>query len=510
MPSRTSTFAGVTTLAAAVLSVAGCAVARPRSTNPAAVRHALLISVDGMHGIDLALHLKDHPDSTLASLARRGVVYSNARQPLLGDSSPGLLSIATGGSPYSTGIVYSPTYDRTLSPPGSDCKTRGTVLYIDEKSVRDFGREDSGGGIDPDKLPRDPERGCTPVYPHQLQRVNNIFEVVKQAGGRTAWIDQHLMYSDMLRGPSGAGLDDNFVLEANRFRKSLDAATGQDKGRVQALLNQIRGYDSSGKNKVGVPMLFGLGFISVGVMQKVEGYEDGGAIARPGLAQSIGFVDQQLARIVGELKSQGLYDSTLIVLTAKHGQSPIEVRQRRVIDRNLIRDAVNGVQPGLLAQGSLDTIAILWLKDRSKTSAVVAALRAKLQEAGIYKIFAGEELKLLLDPNDPRTPDLIVQPMPGTFYADGVETPATKALLAEHGGMLDEDTLVPLLVSLPGGAGQMVRSPVQTSQIAPTVLVALGLDPDSLEAVRKEYTAPLPGLAGPLLLGTATPHPTKP
>jgi arylsulfatase A-like enzyme len=100
--------------------------------------------------------------------------------------------------------------------------------------------------------------------------------------------------------------------------------------------------------------------------------------------------------------------------------------------------------------------------------------------------------------------------MPGTFYADGIKTPATQALLAEHGGMLDEDTLVPLLVSLPGGDGRVVRSPVHSSQIAPTVLAALGLDPDSLDAVRKEYTAPLPGLAGPLLPGTTTLHPTRP
>src|ERR1700687_3275409 len=187
--------AAVTTLSAAL--IAGCAGVRTSSQVAPGAARAIRVGVDGMHGIDLALYVKAHPDGNLAVLTRRGVTYTNARQPLLGDSSPGLLSIATGGSPYSTGIVYSPTYDRTLSPRGSDCKTRGTVLYIDEKSVRDFSREDSGGGIDPDALPRDPDRGCTPVYPHQLQRVNNIFEVVKQAGGRTAWIDQHLMYSDM-------------------------------------------------------------------------------------------------------------------------------------------------------------------------------------------------------------------------------------------------------------------------------------------------------------------------
>lgn len=478
-------------LAAAMSS--GCAtIGLPAAAVPRAER-AILVSVDGMHGADVALYAAKHPGSTIAGLMRRGVTYGSARQPLLGDSSPGLLSISTGGSPYATGILYSPTYDRNLSPRGSD-SGRGTVVYIDEKAVYDFTREDSGGGIDPAKLPRDPDRGCAPVYPHQLQRVNNIFEVVRRSGGRTAWIDQHLTYSDMLRGPSGKGLDDEFVLEANTFRKTLAAAAGQDARRVDALLNQIRGYDSRGRERVGVPKLFGLGLIAVGAMQKMEGYEDGGATPSPGLAKAIEFVDQQMGRIVAELKAQNLYDTTIIVLTSKHGQSPMDSRQRRVVDRNVIRNAVNGVAPGLLAQASLDSIAILWLHDSSKTQAVVTALRARQQEAGILKIHAGEELKLLLDPLDPRTPDIIVQPMPGTFYADNIDSPATRALLAEHGGMLDEDTVVPLVVSAPGVGGRLVRSPVLTSQIAPTVLAALGLDPNSLQAVRLEHTAVLPGL----------------
>ena len=218
-------------LAAIALLAAGCA-GLPSVGSPAAPKaeRVMIISVDGMHAIDLALEAKRNPGGNLAGLMRRGVTYTQARQPLLGDSSPGLLSIATGGSPYSTGIVYSPTYDRTLSPRGSDCTTRGTVLYIDEKSVFDFSKEDSGGGIDASKLPRDPSRGCAPVYPWQLQRVNNIFEVVKESGGRTAWIDQHLMYSNMLYGPSGRGLDDDFVLEGNAFRKTFEAASGGTSG----------------------------------------------------------------------------------------------------------------------------------------------------------------------------------------------------------------------------------------------------------------------------------------
>jgi hypothetical protein len=37
-----------------------------------------------------------------------------------------------------------------------------------------------------------------------------------------------------------------------------------------------------------------------------------------------------------------------------------------------------------------------------------------------------------------------------------------------------------------------VTSPVETTQIAPTILRLLGLDPNQLKAVQKEHTAALP------------------
>ena len=42
------------------------------------------------------------------------------------------------------------------------------------------------------------------------------------------------------------------------------------------------------------------------------------------LQNEIAFVDASVGRMVAELKKQGLYDSTLIVVTAKHGQSPVD------------------------------------------------------------------------------------------------------------------------------------------------------------------------------------------
>jgi hypothetical protein len=71
---------------------------------------------------------------------------------------------------------------------------------------------DAGGGINPAKLPLDPARGCVPVYPHTILRVNTIFEIVHFAGMRTAWIDKHPSY-EMVNGPSGVGVDDIFMPE---------------------------------------------------------------------------------------------------------------------------------------------------------------------------------------------------------------------------------------------------------------------------------------------------------
>jgi arylsulfatase A-like enzyme len=51
-----------------------------------------------------------------------------------------------------------------------------------------------------------------------------------------------------------------------------------------------------------------------------------------------------------------------------------------------------------------------------------------------------------------------------------------------------------ILVSNPGFAPKTVGSFVETRQVAPTILQALGLDPHKLDAVRKEGTQVLPGL----------------
>jgi hypothetical protein len=91
-------------------------------------------------------------------------------------------------------------------------------------------------------------------------------------------------------------------------------------------------------------------------------------------------------------------------------------------------------------------------------------------------------------PNDPRTPDIIVVPNVGVIYT------GSSKKLAEHGGFAHDDTNVMMLVSNPYFKANTVTLPVETRQIAPTVLAALGFNPQMLNAVQAEGTQVLPGL----------------
>ena len=74
------------------------------------VAHVLLISIDGMHQVDLARFIAGNPRSHLAGLAATAIEYTNAWVNRLdgtptnpSDSFPGLLALTTGGSSPTTG-----------------------------------------------------------------------------------------------------------------------------------------------------------------------------------------------------------------------------------------------------------------------------------------------------------------------------------------------------------------------------------------------------------------------
>jgi hypothetical protein len=445
-----------------------------------------------MHSLDLANLIKDRPESALAKLSQHALTYSNASTSFPSNSWPGLLSMVSGGSPNVTGVIFENSYDRSLSPPASDCSKIGTTVIFDSSIDRNRDAVDGGGGIDPAKLPRDPKKGCAPVFPHNFIRVNTIFEVIKRSGGRTAWSDKHPAY-DFVNGPSGTGVDDLFTPEVRSFR-GLKNVESYDDLKVAAILNEINGNDHAGTGEVGVPAIFGMNFQAISVAQKTAdgGYLDGSGRLSPTLEDALVHMDQSLGKIMARLQERNLLDSTLVVVTAKHGDSPIDPAKLKHANLELIPRTVTAVHEGLLAGLEQDgSVALLWLSDQDRTADVVNALRKIQEEAGIQEIYSGESLKLLFnDPkSDTRVPDIIIQPTPGQIYVDNGST-----FIAEHGGNANADRNVPLLIYHPRFSRQEIKFPVQTSQIAPSILKALGLNPLSLDAVRIEKTPLLPGL----------------
>ncbi len=91
----------------------------PALAATAPYQHVLLISVDGMHGIDLQNFIGDpaHATSTLAALSRRGIVYQNAYTTAPSDSFPGMIAQVTGATPLTADVFYDDSYDAAISRP---------------------------------------------------------------------------------------------------------------------------------------------------------------------------------------------------------------------------------------------------------------------------------------------------------------------------------------------------------------------------------------------------------
>ncbi len=517
------------TLAVAILFFAGVAQAASESN----IKHVLLISVDGLHALDVANYVQSHPNSALAQLSRSGITYSNARTPANSDSFPGLMALVTGGSPVTSGLFYDVSYSRDIfDPTNTTCSGGAGNTMVFDESIDVYNPQNvSLNVIDPTKLPRVLDHGaCVPLWPHQAIRTNTIFEVVKAAGGHTAWADKHPAY-DWVNGPSGNGVDDLYTPEITNVG-GLDATVSvvctvqNDYKKVQAILNEIHGLKHDGTPGPGVPAVFGMNFQAVSVGQKLSkdnfdgscasdtgvlngqpgGYRDGSGTPTAVLNYGLEKTDQALASMIQALKSQGIYESTLFIVSAKHGQSPIN--PVKVNKPGHFSDLVaalpdGGTNPAALVIANAaacstgpcgfvqdDDIALLWLPDQSQVPAVAAYLNANANALFIDEVMAGNEIKLKFnDPNhDSRTPDILVQPIYGTIY-----TGSTKKN-AEHGGFSFGDTHVGLIVSNPSLKAGVLKTPVATSQVAVTTLQALGLDPNALKSVQVEKTVELPGL----------------
>jgi hypothetical protein len=412
-----------------------------------------------------------------------------------------------------------------------------------------------GATVDPAQLAYAKQQGkCRPVMPNDFLRTNSIFSVAQQAGMGTAWADKHPVYNAEVAGNGTPNsVDDPFNTEINAdlipptlmdtrgnvvkfplpnpdgtgpyfITDSVGNTEAYDQVKVDAILNQIDGRNSYGTQAAPTPAIFGMNFQTVSVGQKLVdpilscdrsnngpgcdpnyvpgGYEPGSTstqpIFTPQLQGAIHSVDQAIGSMVSELQAKSELATTTIIIAAKHGQSPIDPAKLQLIghaEQTVLNNA--GVFP---AQITDDDVSLIWMNPATQaadTANGVAALKYSMSHgnpAKIQTLLYGPALAAQFgDPTkDPRTPDIIIQPIPGTIYSHSA------AKVMEHGGFAEDDTHAALITvngaNIVAGTKVEISVPelVQNYQVAPTILADLGLNPNKLDAVRIEGVQVLP------------------
>jgi hypothetical protein len=288
------------------------------------------------------------------------------------------------------------------------------------------------------------------------------------------------------------------------------------------VLNEIDGFNHSRTQHVGVPAIFGMNFQAVSTAQKLPtsdvltgGYLPGGTVPGPLLSRALDYINFKVGAMVAEIRAQGLANSTALIISAKHGQSPTDPNALARIDDGPIIDGINAAwraaHPGvgdLVAFAVDDDGMLMWLNDTSQAAADfaknyllthsaagnnISGNPITVQSSGLKAVYAGAASAALFSvpKSDPRHPDIVGIAQHGVVYTGG------KGKIAEHGGDDQQDRNVPILVVLPGQRdGHVVAAPVETTQIAPSILTLPGMCPGALQAVRIEHTRVLPGLGG--------------
>jgi arylsulfatase A-like enzyme len=317
-------------------------------------------------------------------------------------------------------------------------------------------------------------------------------------------------------------VQDFFTPEINSIASAAGSDWTKDNGltqmydsfKVQAVLNEINGFDHSGKHYIGTPAIFGMNFQTISTAQKLPsgGYIPDGVTPSPLLEGALDYINEQIGAMQAAVARRGLEESTTFIVSAKHGQSPNTPSALTRISDGKIIGAMNAAWNAAGHSGDLVAFAIdddgwvMWTNDRSKTATdfavnflkghsgtgtdVTGAPKA-YTSSGLdpNKIYGGADAAAFIGvpAGDPRVPDVIGVAQYGTVFTGGT------GKIAEHGGDNPQDRDVALVVS--GGrveGGQTVNTAVETTQIAPTILELLGLNPHSLKSVQIEGTKALP------------------
>jgi arylsulfatase A-like enzyme len=243
------------------------------------------------------------------------------------------------------------------------------------------------------------------------------------------------------------------------------------------------------------------------------GYQwvQGKLVPGPVLSSALDYVNAQLGRMVADIHKDGLAGSTTIIVTAKHGQSPQDPNKLTTVQDGPIISAINAAwakthpsNKSLIVGGTDDDLWQSYLSDNSQAACDfvksylwnhtaagydVNDKPVTVAHSGLAQIWAGAAAAKFfgVSVGNGHYPDVFGEVQEGIVYSKPTK-------LAEHGGMNTGDRHVLMVVDGPGIPAQVESAPVETTQVAPTILSVLGLNPGKLTAVKAEGTQVLPGL----------------
>ena len=124
--------------------------------------------------------------------------------------------------------------------------------------------------------------------------------------------------------------DQTQVAASNAWTDSFQNIQCYDSLKVQAILNEINGKTHNGLSSAPRPTILGMNFQTVSVGEKLiekslsltGGYQDSIGTPTPSLLGEIEFTDAAIGAMVAALKSNGIYESTLIDYFGKARPEP--------------------------------------------------------------------------------------------------------------------------------------------------------------------------------------------
>lgn len=450
--------ASVMLLIAMAAAALGCQRRSGPKANPDAGSTCILVVLDGVR-LD---HATPELMPYLTALGSTGVVFENHRAVFPAVTSVSAATLVTGAFPATHGLLGDEIFVQQASRQPVDAGDAASLAELDRAT---------GGRV------------ITALTLGELMEGDGRDLLVLASGdGGLAWL---LAYG------SNPRLGRSSVVNPSLVRPAALSAVLE--GGIGAAAGEAAGYEERNAWVTDALVELGLGearpALSIAWYAGVDEATMENGIGSQESLEAVRSVDAELGRIVAELESRGLRESTNLIVTSDHGfiRHSGQVRlEQSLLDAGLKEhpDSTDVVVAGseIYVTGAGETkresvrrIAA-WLSQQPHVGGVFSRKDGDLSPAGAE---AGTLSYETIQREHPRAGDLMTVPNWGVGPAEsrfgGV---ASGDGLAGHGGASPYELNVPMVAAGPGfKRGERSTAPSSHVDVAPTLLTLMGVAP---------------------------------